>query len=139
MLKPAARVGDMHTCPMSDGPKPHVGGPVAGPGISTVIAQGAPVAVMSDIATCNGPPDIVVAASSTVFAGGLAVARMGDSTAHGGVIVAGSPLVLVGGPGSSPQVETIRTSERPFCELCHEETPPSNSEQEAPIEDDGEA
>ncbi|KXK21522.1 MAG: hypothetical protein UZ18_ATM001000281, partial [Armatimonadetes bacterium OLB18] len=32
MSFPAARVTDMHTCPMSDGPKPHVGGPILPPG-----------------------------------------------------------------------------------------------------------
>ena len=32
-MQPAARVTDMHTCPMVyPGPKPHVGGPILPPG-----------------------------------------------------------------------------------------------------------
>ena len=43
-MPPAARVGDMHTCPMSDGPKPHVGGPILPPGAPTVLIGGMPAA-----------------------------------------------------------------------------------------------
>lgn len=87
----------MHTCPLSDGPKPHVGGPVAGPGSPTVLIGGMPAAVVGDIATCAGPPDSIVSGSGTVFIGGKPAARMGDSTAHGGSIVAGLPTVIIGG------------------------------------------
>ena len=55
----------MHTCPMFDGPKPHVGGPILPPGAPTVLIGGKPAA------------------------------RMGDPTAHGGVIVAGFPGVII--------------------------------------------
>jgi hypothetical protein len=40
MGKPAARIGDMHVCPMvTPGlpPIPHVGGPITGPGCPTVL------------------------------------------------------------------------------------------------------
>ena len=87
----------MHTCPLSDGPKPHVGGPVAGPGSPTVLIGGMPAAVVGDSATCAGPPDSIVSGSGTVFIGGKPAARMGDSTAHGGSIVAGLPTVIIGG------------------------------------------
>lgn len=40
MSKFASVVGDMHTCPMSDGPKPHVGGPILPPGAPTVFIGG---------------------------------------------------------------------------------------------------
>jgi uncharacterized Zn-binding protein involved in type VI secretion len=97
MSKPAARVSDMHTCPMSDGPKPHVGGPILPPGAPTVLISGLPAATATNMCTCVGPPDTIVMGSATVLIGGKPAARMGDQTAHGGVIVAGCPTVLIGG------------------------------------------
>lgn len=100
MAQPAARVGDMHTCPMVDpGPKPHLGGPIAGPGCPTVLIGGQPAARSGDMSTCVGPPDSVVKGSMSVLIGGPPAARMGDSTAHGGVITAGCPTVLIGDSG----------------------------------------
>ncbi len=96
-MPPVARITDMHTCPMSDGPKPHVGGPIVGPGVPTVIIGGLPAAVVGDIATCVGPPDTIAKGSATVMIGNKPAARVGDSTAHGGVIVAGCPTVIIGG------------------------------------------
>ncbi|TVQ33634.1 MAG: type VI secretion protein [Phycisphaeraceae bacterium] len=97
MGQPAARIGDMHTCPMVDpGPKPHVGGPVVGPGCPTVLVGGVPAARVGDKATCVGPPDTIANGNPTVHIGGKPAARMGDATAHGGVIVAGLPTVLIG-------------------------------------------
>ena len=96
MGKPAARITDMHTCPLSDGPKPHVGGPVLPPGEPTVLIEGLPAARVGDMAVCAGPPDTIVLGSTTVFIGGSPAARMGDLTAHGGSIAAGSPTVLIG-------------------------------------------
>ncbi len=66
---PAARVGDMHTCPMSDGPKPHVGGPISPPGSVTVLIGGLPAARMGDQAVCTGPPDAIVVGCMTVIIG----------------------------------------------------------------------
>jgi len=94
----AARVGDMHTCPMVDpGPKPHVGGPILPPGCPTVLIGGMPAARMGDICTCAGPPDAIAKGSGTVLIGGMPAARMGDSTLHGGVIAAGCATVIIGG------------------------------------------
>lgn len=88
----------MHTCPMVDpGPKPHVGGPVTGPGVPTVLIGGIPSAVVTDMCVCVGPPDTIVKGSGTVFIGGKPAARQGDTTAHGGVIVAGLATVQIGG------------------------------------------
>ena len=92
----AARVGDMHTCPLSTGPVPHVGGPVLPPGCPTVMIGGMPAARVGDMLTCTGPPDSIVAGSSTVMIGGVPAARMGDSTAHGGSIILGCPTVMIG-------------------------------------------
>jgi uncharacterized Zn-binding protein involved in type VI secretion len=100
MGQPAARLTDMHTCPMvTPGlpPVPHVGGPVIGPGVPTVLIGKLPAAVLGDMVTCVGPPDTVVKGSATVLIGGRPAARMGDTTAHGGVIVTGFPTVLIGG------------------------------------------
>jgi uncharacterized Zn-binding protein involved in type VI secretion len=93
----AARTTDMHTCPLSDGPKPHVGGPILPPGSPMVLIGSMPAARVGDMATCAGPPDTIVAGSGTVLIGGMPAARMGDATAHGGVIVAGCPTVIIGG------------------------------------------
>jgi uncharacterized Zn-binding protein involved in type VI secretion len=87
----------MHTCPLSDGPKPHVGGPIMPPGVPTVLIGGLPAAVVGGMATCTGPPDTIIKGSATVMIGGMPAARMGDQTAHGGVIVAGFPQVDIGG------------------------------------------
>jgi uncharacterized Zn-binding protein involved in type VI secretion len=83
----AARVGDMHVCPMVTGTVPHVGGPVMPPGCPTVMIGGAPAARVGDMVTCSGPPDTIATGSATVKIGGMPAARMGDSTAHGGFIV----------------------------------------------------
>nr|MCU0388608.1 PAAR domain-containing protein [Chitinophagaceae bacterium] len=84
----AARVSDMHLCPMVTGNVPHVGGPVLPPGGVTVMIGGMPAARVGDMLTCTGPPDTIIAGSATVMIGGMPAARMGDSTAHGGTIVA---------------------------------------------------
>jgi uncharacterized Zn-binding protein involved in type VI secretion len=97
MGKPASRTTDMHVCPMVTGVVPHVGGPILPPGCPTVLIGGLPAARATDMATCVGPPDIIVLGSMTVLIGKLPAARMGDITAHGGTIVLGLPTVLIGG------------------------------------------
>ena len=96
-MPPAARLTDTHTCPMTTGPVPHVGGPIIGPGVLTVLIGKLPSAVIGDSCTCVGPPDIIVKGSATVLIGGKPAARMGDNTAHGGVIAVGYPTVIIGG------------------------------------------
>lgn len=96
-MRPAARVTDMHVCPMFNGPVPHVGGPILPPGCPTVLIGSMPAARATDMATCVGPPDVIAMGSSTVLIGSMPAARMGDMTAHGGVIVMGYPLVMIGG------------------------------------------
>lgn len=97
-MPPAVRLTDMHTCPAFNGPVPHVGGPIAGPGVPTVLIGGLPAAVMGDNAVCAGPPATIVKGSATVLVGGKPAARIGDQTAHGGIIVGpGCPTVMIGG------------------------------------------
>jgi uncharacterized Zn-binding protein involved in type VI secretion len=86
----------MHTCPMVTGVVPHVGGPVTGPGVPTVLIGGMPAAVMGDMCTCTGPPDSIVKGSATVMIGGKPAAYLGSQTAHGGAIVLGCFTVMVG-------------------------------------------
>ena len=70
MGMPAARITDMHVCPMVTGIIPHVGGPILPPGgLLTLI-------------------------------GGMPAARMFDLTAHGGVIITSMPNVIIGEAGS---------------------------------------
>ena len=87
---------DMHACPMSTGPVPHVGGPILLPGYLKVMIGGLPAARMGDLAICTGPPDVIAMGYPNVLFGGQPAARMGDITAHGGVILAGYPKVMIG-------------------------------------------
>ena len=99
-MPPAARLSDMHTCPMATPgvpPVPHVGGPVAGPCAPLVLINRQPAAAVGDTAVCVGPPDTIVKGSATVKVQGRPAARLGDTTAHGGMIVLGSPNVMIGG------------------------------------------
>lgn len=97
-MPPAARITDMHICPMVEpGPVPHVGGPILPAGEPTVLIGGLPAARVGDKAVCVGPPDTIIAGSGTVMIGGKSAARMGDSTAHGGIIILGCPTVIIGG------------------------------------------
>jgi uncharacterized Zn-binding protein involved in type VI secretion len=99
-MPPAARLTDMHVCPMVTGLVPHVGGPVDGPCEPTVLIEGLPAARVTDMLVCVGPPDMIAMGSPTVLIGGLMAARMGDPTVHGGVIVVGAPTVMIGEAGS---------------------------------------
>jgi uncharacterized Zn-binding protein involved in type VI secretion len=95
-MPPAARVTDMHVCPMVTGLVPHVGGPIIPPCCLTVMIGFLPAARVTDMAVCAGGPDVIALGSFTVMIGGLPAARMGDMTVHGGVIVVGCPTVIVG-------------------------------------------
>lgn len=96
MGQPAARLTDMHVCPMLTGIVPHVGGPVVGPGCPTVLIGGMPAARVGDMAVCVGPPDVIALGAFTVLIGGMPAAQLGSLTAHGGTIVLGCFTVLVG-------------------------------------------
>jgi uncharacterized Zn-binding protein involved in type VI secretion len=99
-MPPAARVNDLHTCLALDPgvpPIPHVGGPIVGPGIPTVLIGGQPASVQGDQCRCIGPPDEIVKGSATVLIGGKPAVREGDACAHGGKIALGCPTVQIGG------------------------------------------
>lgn len=66
---PAWRAGgDFHACPLSDGPKPHVGGTVA-VGSATVFINGMPAARQGDQIIEVGPPDPIAVGEPTVLIG----------------------------------------------------------------------
>jgi len=96
-MPPAARVTDMHVCPMVTGIVPHVGGPILPPCATTVLIGFLPAARITDLAVCVGPPDMIIMGSTTVLIEYLPAARIGDSTMHGGVIVLGCFTVIIGG------------------------------------------
>jgi uncharacterized Zn-binding protein involved in type VI secretion len=95
MPQPAARLADMHVCPLITVLVPHVGGPIVGPGCPNVLIGGMPAACIGDLCICVGPPDVIAMGSFTVLIGGRPAARMGDLTAHGGTIILGSFTVLL--------------------------------------------
>jgi uncharacterized Zn-binding protein involved in type VI secretion len=102
-MPPAARVTDMHVCPMvTPGvpPIPHVGGPILPPGAPTVLIGFLPAATATGMAVCVGPPDLIAMGSAGVFINFLPAARMGDTCGHGGTIVLGEPTVMIGEIGS---------------------------------------
>jgi uncharacterized Zn-binding protein involved in type VI secretion len=85
----------MHVCPMFNGPVPHVGGPISGPGAPTVLIGGLPAARVTDMAVCAGPPDMIAMGSFKVLIANMPAARMGDMMAHGGTIVLGCFTVII--------------------------------------------
>ena len=93
----AARISDMHVCPMVTALVPHVGGPILPAGCPTVLIGGFPAARATDMCLCVGPPDAIANGSATVLIGSLPAARLGDPTMHGGSIVMGCPTVIIGG------------------------------------------
>jgi uncharacterized Zn-binding protein involved in type VI secretion len=95
MGQPAARITDMHVCPMLTVLVPHVGGPIA-LGAPTTLISGMPAARVGDMLVCVGPPDVIALGSFTTLIGGQPAARMGDLTGHGGTIILGAPTVLIG-------------------------------------------
>lgn len=126
-MPPAARIGDMHVCPMvTPGvpPIPHVGGPVS-MGCPTVKIGFMPAARVGDMCVCVGPPDSIAKGSMTVKIGGMPAARMGDLTAHGGTITLGCPTVMIGEMGMGGAVSAqgqamvaAKKAGKPFCEQC---------------------
>ena len=115
-MPPAARITDMHTCPMATGPVPHVGGPILPPGCPTVLIGSLPAARVGDMLTCVGPPDVIAVGSPTVLIGNMMAARLGDQTAHGGIIVVGLPTVMIGIPGQGSVLQMAASTGAPFCD-----------------------
>jgi uncharacterized Zn-binding protein involved in type VI secretion len=65
--KPAAVVGDLHTCSFPP-PGPHPPAPIAPPGCPTVLIGGRPAARVGDLSACGAP--ILPPGCPTVLIGG---------------------------------------------------------------------
>ena len=120
-MPPAARVGDMHMCPLATPgtpPVPHVGGPILPPGCPTVLIGFMPAARQGDMAVCVGPPDAIAMGSPTVLIGFMMAARMGDPTIHGGMITVGCPTVQIGLPAQGGALAGAAASGAPFADKC---------------------
>ena len=115
-MPPAARITDMHVCPMVTVLVPHVGGPILPPCEPTVLIGYLPAARMTDMLTCVGPPDVILMGSPTVLIGNLMAARIGDPTAHGGTIILGCFTVIIGevgmGGAGSPQAAIMSAAKK---------------------------
>jgi hypothetical protein len=74
-----------------------------------------PAARQGDMAVCVGPPDTIAAGSSSVLIGSKPAARLGDATAHGGMIVLGCPTVRI---GDTPQGAAIMSAGASLVEPC---------------------
>jgi len=103
---------------MVTGVVPHVGGPISGPCVPTVLIGMLPAAVVGDMLVCVGPPDAIAMGSVTVLIGNKPAARMGDPTVHGGVIVLGCPTVMIGDAGQGSALSAAAQVGTPFCEKC---------------------
>jgi uncharacterized Zn-binding protein involved in type VI secretion len=57
---------DMHTCPLSSGPVPHVGGVVV-MGSFSVLINGLPAARQGDMIVESGPPNTIAMGCPTVI------------------------------------------------------------------------
>ncbi len=93
--KPIAIVGSLTVCPLTSGTVPHVGGPIAGPGMPNVTINGQPVAVMGDVCTCVGPPATIIQGEPSVLINGTPVVTVGSMTSHGGQVTSGVPTVTI--------------------------------------------
>ena len=130
-MPPAARISDMHTCPMvNPGPVPHVGGPVSS-GCATVIIGNQPAARVGDSAVCVPAVDTISGGSSNVIIGYQQAARLGDPTAHGGGVVVGCPTVIIGTSNQAATLKAAAAVGTPFCEECEKARKKAEEEQRA--------
>lgn len=95
-MSAAARFGDQHDCPKTDGTKAHKGGPIID-GIATVLIGNKPAAVQGSQCKClYATNDTITQGSDTVFVNNKRAARKGDATQHGGKITSGCESVDIG-------------------------------------------
>ncbi len=113
MPGPIATIGSMHICPMCSGTVPHVGGPVIQSGAPGVLINGNPIALMGDICTCIGPPDMIVQGEAGVTVNGVPVATVGSLTAHGGSITMGEVGITISS-NTPQQIVTMEEADIPF-------------------------
>lgn len=119
---PASRIGDLHVCPMTTGPVPHVGGPFI-LGSPTVIVGEMPQSRVTDQLTCVGPPDVAVMGCETVLVGmaggGGAVSAVVGVQAMGATVPMQPPASAASSQPTAQlqQDGTIRTTAAPGSRL----------------------
>ena len=73
------------------------GGTILGPGVASVIVNGAAVSVKGDNVAGHGTgphaAPVMVGSSSTVFAGGIGIVRAGDAASCGDVATGSSDVI----------------------------------------------
>lgn len=73
------------------------GGTITGPGVASVIVNGAPVSVIGDSVAGHGDEPhasaTMVAGSGTVIAGGIGVVRAGDAASCGDTATGSSDVI----------------------------------------------
>lgn len=90
-MRPAAKFGSKHACTGLG----HTGGIVLD-GAQDVIVENANASRAGDRAMCEPICDVIIEGCATVFFRGMPAARVGDHTAHGGVIQTGALAVFIG-------------------------------------------
>ena len=154
---PAARLGDMHVCPMATPglpPIPHVGGPII-LGSTGVFIGGQPAARVGDMAICVGPPDVIALGCFTVLIGEVA-AGGGGGGGIGSVVssVAAAAVASVrmaiagnggGGDGAGSSAEEghwieylfVDSAGNPVGGVSYDFTAPDGAESEGSLGSDG--
>ncbi|UCD17390.1 MAG: PAAR domain-containing protein, partial [Candidatus Zixiibacteriota bacterium] len=126
--KPAAVLGDMHTCPMqtpaAPSPIPHVGGPIT-KGSSGVLIGKKPAARVGDMATCTGPPDSIVVGCPTVLIGESGGGGGGAAGGGGQQVQATSESTEVE-PGHYLEVKFVDKSGKPISGVDYSVEGPDN-------------
>ena len=112
-MLPAARMSDMHRCPEAGPPvalgvggRPHVGGPITGPCVSTMLFENQAAARLADYAGCDLAVDTIVEGAASVLLFSTVAATQGFS-AHASVSMAKGAvegLVLALGAELAPRI-----------------------------------
>lgn len=113
MQGPIATLGSMHVCPMCSGTTPHVGGPISSSGAPGATLNGKSIALMGDVCTCVGPPDVIAQGNAGATINGIPIATINCMTAHGGMITQGEPGAILTTNSPQPTV-TMPVEKIPF-------------------------
>lgn len=143
--QPAARLGDMHVCPMvtpGTPPIPHVGGPIT-LGSAGVMIGNMPAARMGDMATCVGPPDTIAAGCFTVLIGEVGGGGGGGGGGAAATAKGAAHAALVGTPGPEGEgphwidIQFVDSAGNPVTEVGYELTGVEGQKEEGYLTLDG--
>ncbi len=87
MAKPAATLGDMHSCPI----KGHGTTPIVS-GSGSLTVNGKPTACVGDTTGCGAT---IIEGAPNAMANGQLVAFLGSKTSHGGTIISGDSSLML--------------------------------------------